>query len=103
MPRNLHVPKAREVVEIHVHVARDENVHEAVFVVIGPGCAGHEAAAADSGFVGDVFKGAIAAVAIERVAAVSGDEYIENAIVVEVSYGDAHAPTFAGESALASS
>ena len=77
MPRNLHVPKRRDVAEIHVHVARDEDIHESVLVVIRPSCASHEAAAANAGFVGDILEGAIAATAIERVAAEAGDEYVE--------------------------
>src|SRR5260370_25483842 len=69
----------------------------AVAIVVAPGGAGHEAAAADTGLVCDVFKLAAAKMAVEGVAGVSGDEEIELAIVVVVGDGDAHAPAFAGQ------
>jgi len=88
------------IVEIHVNVPRDENIDEAVFIVVRPRRAGHEAASADAGFFGDIFKSAIATVAVERIAAVAGHEYVRQSIVVKISDGNAHAPAFAGEPGL---
>src|SRR5258707_12323538 len=78
-------------------VSGDEEVDVAVAVVIAPGSAGHKAAAADAGFFGDVFKFAVAKIAVQNAAGIAGDEKIELAVVVIVSDGNAHAPTFAGQ------
>jgi len=89
-----------DVGEVHVNVPRDENIDEAVFIVVRPRGAGHEAASADAGFVGDIFKSAIATVTVERIAAVAGDEYVGQSIVVEIGDGNSHAPALAGEPGL---
>ena len=78
-------------------VARDEQVDVAVAIVIGPGRAGAEAAAAHSGFFGYVLELAVAQVVIEHVAAKAGDVNIVEAVVVVIGHGDAHAPTFSRE------
>ena len=84
-----------QVVHIEMHVARNVEVHEAVAIVVGPGGSGAEAAGGHAGFVGDVFKFAIAQVAVERVAAETGDVDVRQTVVVEVGDGHAHAPAFA--------
>ncbi len=81
-------------VHVEVDVARNVQIDESVAIVVGPGCAGAEAARGHSGFVGDVFKFAVAQVAIERVSAEAGDVDVRQAVVVEVGDGDAHAPAF---------
>src|SRR6266404_7617294 len=78
-------------------ISGDEEVDVAIAVVIAPGSASHKAAAADAGFFGDVFKFAVAEIAVQDAAGIAGDEKIELAVVVEVSHGDAHAPAFAGQ------
>ncbi len=47
--------KLRKLVHVQVHVARDKEIDVSITVVVGPGRAGHEAAAANAGFVGHVF------------------------------------------------
>src|SRR5215471_20047382 len=90
----------RQVVHVHVNVARDEQIDIAVAVIVGPGSAGGKAAAAYTRLVGDVLKGAITLAAIERVSAVAGDEEVEIPVVVEIGDGDAHAPALAREPGL---
>ena len=89
-----------QIIHVDVNISGDEQIDVSVAIVVRPGRARREPAAAHSSFVGYVFESAIAFVAIERVAAVAGHEEIEVAIVVEVSDGDAHSPTFARESGL---
>jgi hypothetical protein len=89
-----------DVGEVDVNVPGDKNIDEAVPIIIRPCSAGHETAAAHSGFVGDIFKSAITAVAVESIAAVAGDEYVGQSIVVKIGDGNAHAPTLAGQPCL---
>ena len=83
-----------------MNISRDENIDEAVFIVVRPRGASHEAASPDAGFFGDIFKSAIAAVTVERIAAVAGDEYVGQAVIVKIGDGNAHAPALAGEPGL---
>ena len=86
--------------EVNVHITRHKNVHEAVFVVIRPGCAGHEAASPYAGRVSNVFELAIAAIAVQRVSSVSGDKNVRQTIVVKIRDRDAHAPALPRETCL---
>ena len=88
------------IIHVHMNVARYENIHEAVFVVVRPGGAGHEAAAAHAGFVRYILEFAIAQVAIERIPAVAGDKDVWKAVIIEVRDGHAHAPAFARQARL---
>src|SRR5229473_176504 len=49
-----------EIVHVQMRIAGDEKIDEAVAVIVAPGSAGHEAAAADAGFFGDVLELAVA-------------------------------------------
>ncbi len=77
-------------------VAGNEQVDVAVAVVVAPGGTGHEAAAADTGFVSDVFKLAVAEIVVQDAAGVTGDKEVELAVVVVVGDGHAHTPALAG-------
>ncbi len=61
-----------EIAHVQMGVAGDKEIDEAVAVVVAPGGAGHEAAAADAGFFGDVLELAIAEAVVERAAAKPG-------------------------------
>ena len=87
-----------QMVDVEVDVARNEEIHEAVAIVVGPGGSGAEAASADAGLLGHIFELAIAQVAIERIPAEAGDVNVRQAVVVEVGDGHAHAPAFASQS-----
>ena len=88
-------------VHIEVNVARNIEVNEAVAIVVGPGGTGAEAAGGDSGLFGNVFKLAIAQIAVKRVSAEAGHVDVRQAIVIEVGDGHAHAPAFAGQTGSA--
>ncbi len=96
------VTELGQLIDIHVHITRHEEIDLAVAIIVCPGCAGAEASRADSSLVGYVFKFAVAKVVIQRVAAEAGDVDILQAVVVVVGYGDAHAPAFAREAGLLS-
>ena len=87
----------RQVVHVDVHIAGHEEVYVAIAIVVGPGGPSGETSALHLRFIGDVFKCAVAFVAIESIATVSGDVEIEIAIVVIIGDGNAHAPTFVSE------
>ncbi len=91
------MPNSGKLVDIDMNVAGDEKIDVAVAIVIGPGGAGAEASGGHAGFLGYVFKLAIAEIVIERVAAEAGDVDILQAVVVVIGDGHAHAPAFASE------
>ena len=68
-----------------------------VAIIVGPGRARAESAAADASFFSNVFELAIAKIAIQYVAAVSGDVNVEEPVVVEIGDGHAHAPSAASK------
>src|SRR5205085_10282674 len=73
-----------------VDVARDEQVEGAVVVVVEEAGAGTPAAAADPGALRHVGEGAVAVVAIQRVAAVAGDVEVGVPVVVVIGRRHAH-------------
>src|SRR5205085_2816030 len=73
------------------HVARDEQVEQAVVVVVEEAGAGAPAAAANARPLRHVRKGAVAVVAIQRVAAIARQVQVGVTVVVVVGGGDAHA------------
>src|SRR5258705_1680924 len=81
-------------------VIGDDEIEPAIFVVVKPSGAGGPATfIGDSGFGGDVGERAVAIVAIEDAAAVSGHVDVREAVIVEVTDGDALAVmSFARES-----
>ena len=80
-----------------MHIARNEQIYPAVFVIIRPRRARAEPSGGDARFVGDVFELAISQVVIERVAAVAGDVNIGQAVVIVIGHDHCHAPAFARE------
>src|SRR6266850_2746806 len=89
VPTILVATELRQIVHIHVSVTGDEKVHIAVTIIVAPGRAGHKAAAAHAGLVGNVFKLAIAQIVVKRVPSVAADKQVELAVVVVI--GDSHA------------
>ena len=78
-----------------LHVIADEEVEQAVAIVIEPEGRGAEAeAVAESALGGDVDECAFAGVAKEAVLADAGDENVGKAVVVVIADGDAHAVHF---------
>src|SRR5580692_8877059 len=69
-----------------------------VTIIVRPCGACAEAASADSGLIGDIFKLAIAQVVIERVTAVAGHVNVGASVVVVIGDRYPHAPAFANES-----
>src|SRR6185295_4995664 len=74
-----------------LHVPGDEQVEPSVVVVVEEARARAPAGAADAGAGGDVTEGAVAVVAVEGVATVTGDVEVLEAVVVVVARGHAHA------------
>ena len=78
-----------------LHVVADEQIEQAVAIVVEPQRGGAEALAlAEAGGVGDVDERALAGVAEESVLADAGDEDVGKAVVVVVADGHAHAVEF---------
>src|SRR5260370_695870 len=82
----------REIIHVQMGIAGDVEIDETVAVVVAPGGAGHEAAAADTGLFGDVLEFAVAETVVERAAAEARDEEIELAVIVVIGHSHAHAP-----------
>ncbi len=89
-------PGSRGLIQIEIDVIGDKEVELAVAVVIDKGAAG---AVADTrhgkmGLGGDVFKGAVAPIAIKDVVAVVGDQQVGVAVIVVIADTDPLAPAF---------
>ncbi len=84
--------KLGEIVHVEMRIARNKQIDEAVAVVVAPGRASHESAAADSGFFGDILELAIAKAVVQGAAAKTSDKEVELAVIVVIGDGDAHAP-----------
>src|SRR5262249_10452504 len=69
----------------------DEQVEQAVVVVIEPDGAGGPVREDQPGLFGDVAEGAVSVVVIQSRAAVCRDEQIGAAVIVIVPHGNAHA------------
>ena len=93
-------PKLRQMIHVHVRIARDEQIHVAVAIVIAPRRTGAEPAAADSGLLGRVFESAVPQIVVQHIAAVAGHKQIQFAVVVVVGDGHAHPPTQARQTGL---
>jgi len=93
----LGAPELGKMVHIDVHITRDEQIHVAIAVVVGPGGAGAEAAHANSSLCRYIFECAVAFVAIEHVAAVAGDIKVQQSIIVKIGNRHSHAPALAGQ------
>ena len=84
-----------------IHIVGDEQIDEAVPIVIHEGGAGAPAILRRNRAVGNVRERSVAIVAIQRVRPEVGDVQIGIAVVVEVRDGDAHAvPAIAHAGAL---
>jgi len=80
-----------------VHVAWDEEVEEAVAIVIAPSRSGGPAAESHAGFFGDVRKSAVVIVVVQAILAEVGDVDVRPTVIVVIGDGDAEAPTFVGD------
>ena len=87
--------EGRELIHVQLDVTRDKQINVTVAVVVGPGRAGHEAAAAHAGFFSHVLEFAISQATVERAAAEAGDENVQLAVIVEVGDRNSHAPALA--------
>ena len=91
---------APDVCPIPGNVAGYNQVEQAVVIQVDPPGRAGPAAAADSGLLGDIGKGAVAVVVVEAVASVGGYENILVSIVVVVGDCNAHAVPHPFESSL---
>ena len=62
----------RKMMDIGVNVASDEQVEEPISIIVGPGCAGTEAANLEAGFLRHVLESAATKIVIEHVVTVTG-------------------------------
>src|SRR2546426_262928 len=81
---------APDVVEIPLHVTQNNQIQQAVAVQIHPGGAGGPSAAGDASLLRYVSERAVAVVVVKLVATVGGYEEVLEAVIVVVTYGDAH-------------
>ena len=92
--------------EVVVEVVDDQEVEQAIVVVIepaggdAPGFADGGDVPGDMGLDGDVGEGAVAIVVEELVVIDAGDVEVDESVVVVVSGGDAHGVAEAGEAGL---
>ncbi len=77
------------------HIIADEEIEQAVAVVVEPDCGRAEGGAAGKpGGFRDIDERALAGVAKEAILADAGDEQVGEAVVVVIADGDAHAVHF---------
>ncbi len=92
--------ESRKVVEVEVDVVRDEEVDEAVVVVVAEGSAGGPSVIdAKASGLRDVGEGAVTVIAVKNDATETGDEEVGPSVVIVIADGDAHGPageTYAG-------
>src|SRR2546428_14035435 len=80
-----------------MHIARDKQIDVSVFAVIRPGRARAKSACRYASLVGHIFKLAGAQIVITRIAAVTGDIDIRQAVIVMIGGSDSHSPALAVE------
>src|SRR5437867_3569090 len=78
-----------------MNVTRDKEINVTVAVIVDPGRAGHEAAAARAGLFSHVLEFAVSQAAVKRAPAEAGDENVQLAVIFEVGDRDSHAPALA--------
>src|SRR5690349_9891636 len=71
--------------------ARDKEIEFAVIVIVKPDGAGGPAGRGDSRLISHITESAIAVIAIENIAAITGDVEIDPTIAIVITGGDAHA------------
>src|SRR5437667_2777148 len=81
---------APDVVEIPLHVTQNDKIEQAVVVQVHPSGASRPSAAGDASLLRYVSERAVAVVVVELVASVGGYEDVFVAVIVVVTYGDAH-------------
>ena len=87
---------------MEVDVVDDHEIGESISVIIAECGAGRPPAVGDAGLCRHVGEGAIAVVAVENVAAETGEIKIGPAVVVVVSHGAAHGEAGSGQAGLGS-
>src|SRR5882724_5349921 len=83
-----------------MYVARNEQVHVAVAIVVGPGRAGGQPIDFESRAFRYILKFAIAQIVVKRGSVVACDKKIQASVVVEVGDRYSHAPAFARQASL---
>ncbi len=94
---SLALAELRELVEVEVHVAADEEVEVPVPIVVGKATTRRPASARNARLLRDVGEGAVVVVAIQRIAAEAGDVDVLPAVSVHVRRAHAHRPARVGE------
>src|SRR5271163_167616 len=78
-----------------LHVIADEEVEQAVAIVIEPECRGAESeTAVESAGMGDIGERSLAGIAKEAILSDAGDENIRKAVVIVIADGGTHAVHF---------
>src|SRR5260370_31501534 len=77
------------------YIVHYEKIEQAVAVVVEPARGDGPGLGMDASFGGDVFERAIAAIAVQNVAAHAGHEEVGMSVVVVIGCGGAHAVAFA--------
>ena len=90
--------KLGKLIDIHMNVTRDEQVHVSIAVVVGPRGACAEASASYAGAFGYILEFAIAQVLVEHIVPIAGYVDVEQAVVIEVGDCNSHAPALRGQS-----
>src|ERR1700727_910489 len=88
------------IVGIELYVTGNEEVEEAIVVVIAPGRARRPAAESDSGLFRDVGKRTVMIVVVEAVLAEIGNVNVGPAVVIEIAHHHAKAPALVSDSGL---
>src|SRR5260370_29889899 len=82
------------------HVVPHEQIQAPIAIVVEPPCRYRPRFAMNARLRGDIFKGAITAVAIEKVAPHAGHEQVLVAVVIEIARRGSHAEAFAAQTGL---
>src|SRR5437870_3613657 len=90
----------RKFVDVHMNIARDEQVDIAISIVIGPCRTCCKPVYLQSSAVGHIFEFAVAQVVIERSPSVPSHKKIQASVIIEVCNRYAHAPALTGQACL---
>src|ERR1700722_18373421 len=90
----------RRIVGIELYVTGNEEVEEAVVVVIAPSCTRRPSTESDSSFFRNVGKRAVVIVVVEAVLAEIGNVNVGPAVVIEIAHHHAEAPALVSDSGL---
>src|ERR1700744_4225086 len=95
------LPEHRKIAQVEVDIMRNEEIDEAIVVVIAEGQSrGPALVAVETGFFRHVGKRTVMVVAVEDYAAEATDSHVGPTIIVEITHCNTHSPAGIADAGL---